>query len=111
MLPVVQELFMSDACVPVVSIGELKAVVNLILDHMIQDLKVDSVAIENEFYWDMDRKYLYDVHNKTPVLDIGSLHDDWEFLAKMGSDRRDAARLMLVHVAPLLRYIGEKVGQ
>jgi hypothetical protein len=102
---------MSDASVSTVPVGELKAVVNLILDHIVHDLKVESIPIEENLYWDMDIKYLYDVQNKAPELDIGSLVDDWDFLTKLGTDRRDAVSLMLIHVAPLLRYIGEKVGQ
>jgi hypothetical protein len=102
---------MTDANVPAVPIGDLKAVVNLILDHIVHDLKIEAVQIEEDFYWDVDSKYLYDVQTTASDLSIGSLRDDWEFLTKMGNDRRDAVSLMLIHVAPLLRYIGEKVGQ
>jgi hypothetical protein len=102
---------MSDARVRVVPVGELKTIVNLILDHIVHDLKIETVSIEEDFYWDVDSKGLYDVQTTASELDIGSLIDDWEFLAKVSEDHRQAVALMLIHAAPLLRYIGEKVGQ
>jgi hypothetical protein len=104
---------MTKDSVSVVPIGDLKAVVNLILDHIVHDLNIESVPIEEaqDFYWDLEREHMYDVQNKPPVDGIGRLSDDWDFLTKMGKDRHKAAALMLIHIAPLLRYIGEKVGR
>jgi hypothetical protein len=44
-------------------------------------------------------------------LDIGQLFDDLEFLLKTLDNEEQAVSLMFVHLAPLLRYVGEKVGQ
>lgn len=97
---------------PAISISELKAVVNLILDHIVHDLKIERLQLDEDFYWDItDKKGLYDVAKESPNLDIGSLADDWDFLVKMDKDREQAVSLMLIHVAPLLRYVGEKVGR
>lgn len=103
---------MSATTSHVVPLPRLKDLVNLILDHIIRDLGIESVEItpDEDFYWDMDKRYLYNVQNKEPVLDIGRLADDWEFLSKM-ERREEAVALMMIHAAPLLRYIGEKIGQ
>jgi len=96
-----------------VRLRSLKAAVDTIFEHLIDDLKIESVAIEpgENFYWDMDKKSLYDVKNDKPEIDIGSLSDDWNFLSKVTLDRQQAVSLMLIHAAPLLRYVGEKVGK
>jgi hypothetical protein len=97
---------------PAIPIGELRAVVNLILDHIIHDLKIENVQLDEDYYWGMGKEDLYAILNEKPDLTIGSLADDWDFLSKMDKDRRhEAVSLMLIHVAPLLRYVGEKVGQ
>ncbi len=63
------------------------------------------------FYWDMSHESLHDVGTKTPRLDVGSLTDDWEFLSKVIDRPEGGAGLMLIHAAPLLRYVGEKTGK
>lgn len=96
---------------PAIPIGELKAVVTLILDHIIDDLKIESVQLDEDYYWDLDTD-LYAILNEKPGLSIGSLADDWFFLDRMDKNsRQKAVSIMLMHVAPLLRYVGEKVGQ
>jgi len=102
-----------DNSLPVIQIEHLREVLSMILDHIIHDLKVEAVPIQasQDFYWDMDQSDLYNVRNVKPVLDLGRLSDDWGFLANMSSDRGEAVALMLIHAAPLLRYIGEKIAK
>jgi hypothetical protein len=104
---------MSAATQPVVPLTTLKQVLCTILDHIIHDLRIDSVPIdpEKDFYWDVESKDLYDTGNKNPGLEIGRLRDDWEFLSKIAEDREQGVALMLIHAAPLLRHIGERIGQ
>src|SRR5262249_1488681 len=95
---------------PTISISKLKAAVNLILDHMVDDLKIEHLQLDQDFYWHiLDKEHLYSLRDEAPGLGIGSLADDWDFLVKM--DREQAISLMLTHVAPLLRYVGERIGR
>jgi hypothetical protein len=96
-----------------IPVTELRAILNLILDHIVDDLGVTSIPIDpaRELYWDIPQKQLSDLSNETPHLGIGSLRDDWYFLTTIGTARSDAVALMLIHAAPLLRYIGEKIGR
>lgn len=48
--------------------------------------------------------------NDPTELNVGQLHDDWRLLTKI-ANRDEAVAYMLIHLAPLLRYIGEEVGQ
>ncbi len=93
-----------------INIADLRKITNLIFDHMEHDLDITSIVIEEDYYWDIPSKELYKVEGDHPSPGIGQLYDDWEFLSKI-RDREQAVSLMMIHVAPLLRYIGEKIGQ
>jgi hypothetical protein len=92
---------------------QLKQVIDDIFDHMHNDLGIEKVSIadEQDFYWDVPSNKIRDVKADQPQLDVGRLTDDWEFLAPILKDKNQALAIMLIHVAPLLRRIGEDVGQ
>jgi len=96
-----------------IDLRALKQVTNAILDHVINDLKIKKLAIkeDRDFYWEVPSDQLYAVKKEQPQLDMGRLLDDWEFLAPIINDKEQAVALMLIHLAPLLRYLGEEVGQ
>jgi hypothetical protein len=95
-------------------IAELKLVVDAIFAHITNDLRIDAVTVpdENDYYWSIPLDAPLDLKNPVmPEPDVGRLSDDWEFLASILKDKVNAVSLMLIHVAPLLRFIGVKVGQ
>lgn len=94
-------------------IRALKRITNAIFDHIIHDLKVEKFVIseEKDFYWNVPSDKLFAVTEAQPQLDVGRLADDWEFLEPLLKDKAQAVALMLMHVAPLLRDIGEEIGQ
>jgi hypothetical protein len=97
----------------VIRVQDLRAALTIILDHIVDDLGIESIPIDpaRELYWDIPQELLCDLSNKTPRLDVGSLRDDWHFLATMGTERSEAVSYMLIHAAPLLRYIAERIGR
>jgi hypothetical protein len=98
---------------PVVNISELRRIVNDLLDH-VESVSGPELRLDQDYYWDLDSEAMYDVSKNVSSVDlVGSLGDSWEFLLNMrrGDIKKDGPSLMLVHAAPLLRYIGEKVGQ
>jgi hypothetical protein len=98
---------------PVVNIGELRRIVNDLLDH-VESANGPELRLDQDYYWDLSSEAMYDVTKKVSNVDlVGSLGDSWEFLLNMQRDdiKQDGPSLMLIHAAPLLRYIGEKVGQ
>ncbi len=88
----------------------VKRVVNDLLDHLIEDMRVDEVPIEEsqDLYWDCVASDLYDISKEPTTPTIGRLSDDFDLIKGVG--RGDIA-YNLVHVAPLLRYLAEKVKQ
>ena len=93
-----------------INLPALKAAVNDILDHMVEDLQIESVAIEasEDYYWDCTAPDLYDA-SKQPDLVCGRLSDDVDFCRLIKRAEAGAVSYNLVHIAPLLKYIGEKV--
>jgi len=94
-----------------IKIADLREVTNRIFEHIEKDLKLDVVRLTEDYYWDVPSDRLYDMANRPAELDTGQLYDDWEFLSHILQDEDQAVSLMLIHLAPLLRYIGLKVGQ
>lgn len=94
-------------------IRTLKKAVDEIFDHIATDLKVERLPLkeDQDFYWEVPSDKLHTVKGAPPQLDIGRLSDDWEFIEPVARDKRQAIALMLIHVAPLLRHIGERIGQ
>lgn len=94
-----------------VKIADLRLVIGRILDHIEHDLGHTVVKLDQDDYWDVADEERYDFTKSPTSLGHGQLRDDWEFLRSILEDKDQAVSLMLIHVAPLLRRIGEQVGQ
>jgi hypothetical protein len=93
-----------------INIPELRRIVNELLLHA-ERLAGQSVAIDSDFYWDLPSPEMWDVSKDIPKVDqVGSLGDDLGFLRSMSEIEEHGPSLNLIHAAPLLRYLGEKVG-
>ncbi|HEY9132095.1 MAG TPA: hypothetical protein VIM98_10090 [Dyella sp.] len=96
----------------VVNISDLRRIVNDLLEHA-ETVNGPELRLDQDYYWSLDSDVLYDMTRQPPGADrVGSLGDSWEFLRNMKEQdiRTEGPSLMLVHAAPLLHYIGEKVG-
>jgi hypothetical protein len=95
-----------------IDVKELRDGVCAILDHIANDLKITKVPIDEgvDFYWEVAPQHLFDVKQQAPQLDVGRLSDDWDFVQKMVADGSPFVALMLVHIAPLLRYLAHRFG-
>jgi hypothetical protein len=89
----------------------LKRAVNDILDHLIQDLGLEKIEIDGkeDFYWECPVPEVYDMSTEPEQLDSGRLSDDINFVTLVHRGQNADVSYNLVHIAPLLRYIAEKV--
>jgi len=96
-----------------IDLRALKRAINAVLDHLVENVGVEKLPIKaaEDFYWDVPTSQLYAVKGNQPKLDVGRLADDWEFVTLMLRDKNSAVGAMLLHLAPLLRRVGEEVGQ
>jgi hypothetical protein len=94
-----------------IDLKTLKRAVNAILDHLIEDLHVEKVAIEEkeDFYWDCPAPEIYDSSKQPVQLDAGRLSDDVGFIEAVDRGQSRDVSYNLVHIASILRYVGEKV--
>jgi len=97
---------------PTVNISELRRIVDGLLEY-VEKVHGPEFRFEDDYYWDLNSGVMYDTEKEiTKVDEVGSLGDSWEFLFNMRDEnmKEQGPALMLTHVAPLLRYIGEKVA-
>jgi hypothetical protein len=94
-----------------IDLRSLKGAVNAILDHLIEDLRISSVTIDesSDAYWHCPIAELYDLSKKPIGMDVGKLSDDSDFIELVERGQSGDVSYNLVHIAPLLRYIGETI--
>lgn len=94
-----------------IDLNSLKTAVNAVLDHLVDDLAIRKVEIEssNDMYWHCPASELFDMSKKPVGLDIGRLSDDLDSVNLIQRGQSGDVSHNLVHVAPLLRYLGEKI--
>jgi hypothetical protein len=93
-----------------INIPELRAIVNDLLTRIEREVG-PNVPIDTDFYWDLPSPEMWNMSAKiTEVNEVGRLTDDLHFLRAMESALEQGPILNLIHAAPLLRYLGEKVA-
>lgn len=93
-----------------IELRDLRNAINSVLDHLIEDLSLEELKIDpsEDYYWECPAPDVYE-SSKRPDLVVGRLSDDVHFSRLIDRAGNGAASYNLVHIAPLLRYIGEKV--
>jgi hypothetical protein len=94
-----------------IDVKRLKMAVDAVLDHLIEDLNLEKVAIEEreDFYWSCPPRQRYDTTKKPSEWWTGRLSDDVHFVDLIQRGQSGDISYTLVSVAPLLRYIAEKI--
>ena len=89
----------------------LKNAVNAVLDHLMEDVGLEKVKIDDkeDFYWNCEAPDMYDTSRKPIEVSVGRLSDDVHFINLVKRGQSADISYNLVHVAPLLLYIAEKV--
>ena len=93
-----------------INLVDLKKVINHLLDHIIETREITSFELKNNFYWNIPSPDVYNVDIKPKELDIGSIHDEWEFLSDLLDNENQPVAYQLTELAPILRYIGDRLG-
>ena len=75
-----------------VGIKELKSVIDSLFAHIVDDLKITEVELDQNFYWEVAESQLFDLKNKPSSPTMGSLFEDWEFLLPILEDKELTAR-------------------
>jgi hypothetical protein len=94
-----------------IDLRQLREAISAILDHVIEDLARETVEIEpgKDLYWHVPVAELHEMSRKPIGTDVGRLSDDVDFMKLIQRGQSGDVSYNLVHIAPLLRYIGENV--
>lgn len=93
-----------------IDIASLKEITDRIFEHLLneQQIKVVEVTPREDHYWGISSDDRHRIEQSPPEMHVGRLSDDWEFLMPLLADRHQAFPLMLIHLAPILQFIGRK---
>jgi len=96
-----------------IELTRLKRVVDAFFEHLSDTVGVREVIItpSEDFYWTVTGMDLWHDMSRTPDPDVGKLSEDWEWVRDLTADSEGMSAAMLMHLAPLLRFVGEKVGR
>ena len=93
-----------------VDLLELGQIVDAIISRALAKRESSSVTLDQNLYWHLPSPVVYDVTKDAPKADIGSLHDDWDFLKDIATGEQEPLANNLVGLSQLLRYVGEVLG-
>ena len=89
-----------------VKLSDLRIIFNKILDHLEKN-GVTSIELEEDYYWEIPKNQVYNMHKDPKKLSIGQLYEDMEFLNNILKGRDEPIGYGLVWISSILRYIGE----
>jgi hypothetical protein len=89
-----------------VSVDRLRAVSDALFAHLERN-GIKSVAIADDFYWNVPEDIRYDHYQEPARHSIGQLSDDLRELNRMADGTRPMIAYGLVWLAAVLRRIGE----
>jgi hypothetical protein len=92
-----------------IAIGDLRRVINDILDFVENDLAIRSITPRYDHYWVVPDEDLYALDRQPGQLDAGSLKDDWHFLRAAVKNKNQALPATLAHVAPILTLLANQL--
>ncbi len=95
---------------PVVSIEDLRRIVNRLLD-TVEAKGGAALPLRETFYWDVPEEERYGVDGRPGDLDVRSLHDDWDCIRFMLEDGQEPIVDQLGEAATLLRYIADRLRE
>jgi hypothetical protein len=93
-------------CETKLDVAEVERVVSAIFKQL-RASGVSSLTLSDDDYWETGSNDRYDFGRIPQVSESGKLSEDWRFLCSILKDEDYAVLPMLVHVAPILRAIGE----
>ena len=93
-----------------INIPELRSIISDLLTRIEREVG-PNVPIDAAFYWELPSPECRDMSKKISTVElVGSLVDDLHFLRAMESPLEQGPTSSLIHAAPLLQYLGEKVA-
>ncbi|NOI65478.1 hypothetical protein [Vibrio sp. 99-8-1] len=90
----------------VVDIETLQNAMLQVFEHL-KHQGINSLDIDSDFYWNIEKKQRYDPYQMPNDIDLGQLSDSWDEIQKIASGEREPIGYALIWIASLYQYIGE----
>ena len=91
-----------------VTISELRSISENLFVHL-EKMGLDTIDIENDFYWVISEEKRYNAYNEPKEFTLGQLTDDWSELKQILQGENEPIAYALAWLSSILRVIGEKV--
>lgn len=82
----------------------MSSIINKLLDSGLHEIE-----IEEDFYWIIQKKDIYNPYKQPSNLTLGQLSSDWENVQKISSGENPPISYGLVWISSIARNIGEKI--
>jgi hypothetical protein len=94
-----------------INLDKLMHVISSLVEAYKKDSGDSDLCIPEKecLYWAVTPTEFLVYDTEKPVLGVGDLSDDWEFLEKMMNSNNDTVALMMCHAYPLLAYITRNI--
>lgn len=90
------------------TILDIRKLLNILSNELEKLDDNEVVKLEEDLYWNILDKELYNPYHEPAKLTMGSLTEDWEFLQKILNDEREMIDYDLYKLASVLRFVGKK---
>lgn len=91
-----------------INIEMLRTAINHLLNHA-KDMSEDNIEIDEDFYWFIPKKSLYEASSPPTELTLGSLEHDWSEMSAIAGEDKDLVGYALVWASAILRALGDKI--
>ncbi|MDN3606386.1 hypothetical protein [Kaistella yonginensis] len=92
-----------------INVSDLKTIINLLALKVNKLNENDSFSIDRDLYWNIPENELYKVYENPSNLTIGSIVEDWEYLEKIISEKREIIDYDLHKLSIILKFISNKI--
>ena len=92
-----------------IDIKHLRNAIDAILNHIVEDLDIEKLPIDEDQYWDIAGSEIYNISKNPGDFSIGSLVDDIAFSRKIRRGESYDSPINIMHIWPQLRYVLEKL--
>jgi hypothetical protein len=89
-----------------IDIKTLEEASKIIFAHL-KEAQVNSVELDQDFYWDVSPEQRYNPYQNPDNLSLGQLSSDWEHIQKIVLETEEPIGYSLVWLASLLKFLGE----
>ncbi|MFP3833133.1 hypothetical protein [Chryseobacterium sp. SIMBA_028] len=93
---------------PILKVSDIKKIINVLSEELNKLDDTDVVEFENDLYWNILDKDLYDPYEEPTNFTMGSLTEDWLFLKKVLNKEREMIDYDLYKLGSILKFLGKK---